>query len=283
MKQKTLQFSSGREWAGHAILEVGVVYRESTVTSACSTSPMKLLTPRARGSSVWAYTSSFGGGLVAGDQTRLDVSIGAGARCFIGTQASTKVYRNPGQLPSGHATYATVEEDALLVFAPDPIQAYSGSFYTQQQEFHLTAGASLVLLDWFSSGRNARGERWEFAQFSSRNDIFVDGHRVFVDSIFLDSLQNSPSAQHQCGRYNCFATLLMLGPAVQTAVRGMLEANSARPIDSQTEPLNTASPLEGGAVLRVAGETAEAVQLELLRHLRPLAGLLGDDPWSRKS
>ena len=283
MRQKFVSLSPGRGCAGHAILEVGVVYRESTVTSACATSPMKLLTPRARGSSVWAYTSSFGGGLVAGDQTRLDVSIGAGARCFIGTQASTKVYRNPGQLPCGHATYATVEEDALLVFAPEPVQAFSGSFYTQQQEFHLTAGAGLVLLDWFCSGRTARGERWEFTQFTSRNDVFVDGARVFVDSIFLDTLQASPAAQHQCGRFNCFATLLMLGTSVQTTARAMLDAAGTRPVESQASLVHNASPLEGGAVLRLAGETAESVHLELLRYLQSLSGLLGDDPWIRKS
>ena len=283
MRQKTLNWSASQDWAGHAVLEVGVVYRESTVTSACATSPMKLLTPRARGSSVWAYTSSFGGGLVAGDQTRLDVAIGAGARCFIGTQASTKVYRNPGQLPCGHATFATVEEDALLVFAPDPIQAFRGSFYNQHQEFHLATGANLVLLDWFCSGRTARGERWEFAQFSSRNDIFVDGARVFVDSLVLDALQHSPAAQHQCGRFNCFATLLILGPGVQTAAADMRESVRARPVESQAALVTSTSPVEGGAVLRAAGESAEAVHLELQRHLRPLCELLGDDPWARRS
>src|SRR3954469_674088 len=105
--------------AGHASLEVELVYRESTITSAYATSPMKLLTPRSRGESVWAYTSSFGGGLVAGDQTQLDLQIGKDSRCFVGTQASTKIYRNPTSLPSGHVTRATLEENSLLVFLPD--------------------------------------------------------------------------------------------------------------------------------------------------------------------
>ncbi len=60
--------------AGRAALEVAMVSGESTVTSAFASSPMKLLAPRSRGKSVWACTSSFGGGLVAGDQTRLDIS-----------------------------------------------------------------------------------------------------------------------------------------------------------------------------------------------------------------
>ena len=61
---------------GRATLEVEMVFGESTVVSSFATNPMKLLTPRSRGKSVWAYTSSFGGGLVAGDQTKLEMKFG---------------------------------------------------------------------------------------------------------------------------------------------------------------------------------------------------------------
>lgn len=158
--------------AGCAALDVELVCGESAATSIFATSPLKLLTPRSRGQSVWAYASSFGGGLVAGDQTRLDLHIGPGARCFMGTQASTKIYRNPAQLPSGHVTHARLEENSLLVFAPDPVQAFAGSVYTQRQEFHLASGAGLALVDWFTSGRAARGERWAFSKFQSRNEVW---------------------------------------------------------------------------------------------------------------
>ena len=76
---------------GSASLKVEMVFGESTVTSAFATSPMKLLSPHSRGRSVWAYTSSFGGGLVAGDETRLDLKLGANTRCFLGTQACSDV------------------------------------------------------------------------------------------------------------------------------------------------------------------------------------------------
>ena len=65
--------------AGRATLEVATVFGVSTVTSAFASNPMKMLTPVSRGASVWAYTSSFGGGLVAGDQTQLQITVGPGA------------------------------------------------------------------------------------------------------------------------------------------------------------------------------------------------------------
>ncbi len=99
---------STRAGAGH--LEVKLVSGHSTVTSVFARSPLRLLTPRPRGPSVWAYLSNFGGGLVAGDETQLAVDIGEHARCFITTQASTKVYRNPGGRPCGHVLEASLVE-----------------------------------------------------------------------------------------------------------------------------------------------------------------------------
>src|SRR5689334_24566336 len=107
---------------GQARLQVEVVAGKSTVTSAYASSPLKLLTRRARAESVWADTSNFGGGLLAGDQTTLQVRMGAGARCFFSTQATTKVYANPAGRPSTHRTHAVLEPGALLVFAPDRVQ-----------------------------------------------------------------------------------------------------------------------------------------------------------------
>ena len=267
---------------GEAVLKVESVFAESAVTSAFARSPLKLLMPRARGRSVWACTSSFGGGLVAGDQTRLDLQIGKAARCFLGTQASTKIYRNPDQRPCGHVTHATLAENSLLVFAPDPAQAFAGSSYAQRQEFHLAAGASLVLLDWFTSGRAARGERWQFSQFKSRNEVFVAGERIFLDSILLDSADGSLTSPVRTGRFNCFATLLLIGEPLHVAAGQLLENISAMPVERKGSLVASASPVRGGAVLRMSGESVEVVAREIHRHLAFLTDLLGDDPWSRK-
>jgi urease accessory protein len=269
--------------AGRASLEVQLVSGESAVTSSYATTPLKLLTPRSRGQSVWAYTSSFGGGLVAGDQTRLDLRIGSGARCFLGTQASTKIYRNPAALPSGHETRVALEAGSLLVFAPDPVQAFAGSIYAQRQEFQLATDASLVLLDWFTSGRVARGERWEFNRFQSRNDIFVNDLRVFLDSLLLTPDDGGVlTAPHRMGRFNCLATLLLIGPAVRDFASRLLDQISKEPVTRRATLVASASPVAGGAVLRIAGEDVESVGQELHRQLACLRDLLGDDPWARK-
>lgn len=268
--------------AGCARLEVQRVFGESTVVSANAASPLKLLTPCARGKSVWAYASNFGGGLVAGDETRLDVRIGPSARCFVGTQASTKIYRNPARLPCSHVTQATLENEALLVFAPDAVQPFAGSTYRQRQEFHLAEGAGLVLLDWFTSGRAARGERWAFNHFQSRNDVFIRGERVFVDSILLNAQSGDLASSHRTGRFNCFAMLLLVGAPLCEAAGNLLKEISNRPVERAAPLMCSASAIREGVVLRLAGEEIESVSHELKRHLVFTTELLGDNPWSRK-
>jgi urease accessory protein len=267
---------------GHAHLTVQTVSGQSTVTSTESASPIKILVPKSRGASVWACASSFGGGLVAGDQTRIDLSIGSESRCFLGTQASTKIYRNPSRLPCSHKTFARLESNSLLVFAPDPVQAFADSAYSQRQEFQLAAGAGLVLVDWFSSGRAARGERWAFNNFQSRNDVFISGERIFMDSILLNSADGSLASSHRTGRFNCFAMLLLVGEPLQTAAANLMAEISARPVERGANLICSASPVRNGAILRVAGESVEQVGHELHHQLKFASALLGDDPWARK-
>jgi urease accessory protein len=271
-----------RAGCGCASLEVELVCGKSTVTSSYASSPLKLLTPQARGQSVWAFTSSFGGGLVAGDETSLNLRLGANTRCFIGTQASTKIYRNPSLRPCGHITDATLAADSLLVFAPDPVQAFAQSSYTQRQEFRLAESANIVLLDWFSSGRLARGERWEFKDFRTRNEVWVADRMVFLDSLVLDPEDGPFVSQHRTGRFNCFAVLLVLGPMLRGLAKSLLADISERHVNRQSPLLMSASPVGEGALLRVAGTDVESVGRQLKRLLGALAEPLGDDPWARK-
>jgi urease accessory protein len=212
----------------------------------------------------------------------LELRIAKDARCFLGTQASTKIYRNPRALACGHVTQATVEENALLVFAPDPVQPFASSSYTQRQTFQLGADAGLVLVDWFTSGRAARGERWAFNHFQSRNDVFLSGERIFMDSVLLDSTPEPITSAHRTGRFNCFALLLLVGEPLQTAAANLLAEISTHPVERGANLICSASPVHNGAVLRVAGESVEQVGHELHHHLKFVSALLGDDPWARK-
>jgi urease accessory protein len=267
---------------GFGHLEVQMVSGMSAATSVCASSPLKILVPRPRGESVWAYLSSFGGGMVAGDETKLTVKLGAGTRCFLSTQASTKVYRNPKNRPCGHELRADLAEDSLLVLAPDAVQAFADSDYVQCQEFHLARGSGVVLVDWLGSGRAACGERWAFNRFQSRNEIFLEGERIFLDALSLDAEPGPLGGAHRMGRMNCIATIVILGEVLNTVAAQVLERIASRPIERRASLLCSASAIKGGVVLRLAGEAVEQVRREIHQQLDFLRDVLHDDPWARK-
>jgi len=268
--------------AGDAALAVSMVHGLSAATTAWARSPLKLLTPRSRGETVWAYTSSFGGGMVAGDRTRLEVTVDAGARCFLSTQASTKVYRNPAQLPCSHELVARVGEDALLIVAPDPVQCFAESSYEQRQQFQFSSSANLVLIDWMSGGRTARGERWSFQRYSSRNVIERDGKKLLVDSLLLDAADGALDSRFRGGRFNCFGTVAIVGPRFQMFAKEILDWSAGQPVTPRADFVFAASPLREGALFRCAGVGVEQVGRAIHERLGFVRQLLEDDPWSRK-
>jgi urease accessory protein len=265
---------------GSAELHVGWVCGQSAVLRSRARSPVCLLTPQARGASVWAFTSSLGGGLVAGDEVTLSVAIDEGARCFLGTQSSTKIYRNPRQRPCSQSLQGSVASKALLVLAPDPVQCFADASYEQRQKFELAHDANLILLDWLSAGRLARGERWAFRSYSSRNEIARDAKSVFIDALHLDGAASEN--KFQTGRFNCLATLVMTGPLLTEFAQESMNRVMEIEVRAGTSLVCAASPIRGGAVLRFAGDGVAEVGAAIHSHLGIVRALLADDPWLRK-
>jgi urease accessory protein len=273
---------TGATRRGQAALTVRRVAGKSAVVSAFARDPLKLLTPVSRADAVWACLSSFGGGMVAGDETLLDLSIEDGASAYVGTQASTKVYRNPARRACGHRTQARLGENSLLVLAPDVVQAFADSAYRQVQAFDLAPTASLVLVDWLNSGRSECGEHWAFRRFESRNTIRVAGRRRLVDALVLDADSGTLAGPGRLGSWRCLATVALIGPILSEDVSRIDAEIRAMPVDRSAAVTLSASRIPDGMVIRLAGREVEPVRMAWQRLLTPLASRLGDCPWSRK-
>ncbi|MDB5331858.1 MAG: ureD [Phycisphaerales bacterium] len=267
---------------GHGELEFTRVNGRTAVTRAMASSPLRLLTPRGHGMSARVFTSTFGGGLVAGDTIALTVRAGAGTACILGTQASTKVYRSPAGIPSSQRILLIAEEGATCVVAPDPVTCFAGAVYEQRQSIQLHAGASLLMIDWLTSGRRARGERWAFDRYQTCTDIAVGGRVIFRDALRLDAADGAVGAEHRMGRCDCMGLAILIGPRMERPAANLLEWVQSRPVTPGENLIFSASPLPGGAVLRAAGPTTEAVGRWFRERLSFASELLGDDPWARK-
>jgi urease accessory protein len=251
----------------------------TVLTRAFAVSPAKLIVTRGRGPTCWVYAATLGGGFVGGDEIRLRADVTAGARALLTTQASTKVYRS--LRPSRQSLRAHVDVGALLAVVPDPIVCFADAHFTQTQRYDLHPEASLVMVDWMTSGRHASGERWAFTRYENRFDIRRGGRRIFFDALVLEP--NIDAVAERMGRIDVLATAVVTGPLVAAAAADLVRRLSQAPIAAGADLIASAAPLrDGGALLRMAGSSVEQVAHALRAHLAFLSPLAGDDLWSRK-
>jgi urease accessory protein len=268
---------------------------KTVVATAFAASPLRLLTPGNHGDAAWVFLSSLGGGLVDGDRVDIDVDVGEGASALLGTQASTKVYRSPaGGSGSSQRLVARVAAGAVLTVVPDPVVCFADARYEQVIDIALAPSASLWLVDGYSCGRSARGERWAFSRYASRTTIVraipdvggaggereVHGAPSIVDATRLDPLHGPLAAR--MGRFDVVLSLLVVGPRFAGAREAML-ASSFSSASSSDAVLVSASPIgEDACILRVAAERFESASRVLRSSFALLARVLGDDPSARK-
>lgn len=249
------------------------------VTRAYATSPLRWLTPANHGHAAWVYTSSHGGGLVNGDAVEMDIEVGDGATALVSTQASTKVYPSPDGVRAD--LRASVGAGALLAVVPDPVVCFAGARYRQLIEVDLAEGATLVLLDWMTSGRRAFGERWAFDEYTAAVRVRRGDRWLVFDAMSLRA--DDGNLAERLGRYDVCGTVVVVGPSLGGHAARIVETAQGQRVARHPEMLTAASTVDAaGCVARVLGTSLEGVTRTVREWLSFLPATLGDDPWCRK-
>jgi urease accessory protein len=308
--EKTDNSQTGRH--GSARLVLRSIDGPTRIVEARAHSPLRILSPRNPGSGAWVYTSTFGGGLLGGDQITLTVDAGPDTLTYLGTQSATKVFRPKSAATTRQTLEARVDENALLLLLPDPTACFAGARFHQSQRVDLGKTGSVILLDWTTSGRHAVGERWAAEECLSRNEIWRDstsakcnledtshfsGHpwatsqpitgKTFSNClsacIVRDAIRLPPiPGSVGMGYFNCFATLIMQGPRVAADAARLLDLLKSAPVKPGNATPFGISPVGDGLILRAAGPNAESVARAIFPLLDFLKPVLGEAPWTRK-
>lgn len=69
------------------------------------------------------------------------------------TVGSTKVFKSVNDKDSIQEIHGKLSENSLFISIPDPTSCYENSCFKQFQSYELARNASLILVDWFTSGR----------------------------------------------------------------------------------------------------------------------------------
>jgi urease accessory protein len=218
-------------------------------------------------------------------------------------QGSTKVFKfRPGQHaasadPNGSPQVTTQRMDftvspaAALFLLPDAVTCFRSASYNQIQTFHLARDASLVVLDWVTSGRKTRGEDWVFSRYYSVNEILVDGKRVAKDVMLLENEDTTPTGlpartlANKLDPYSCYATVMLYGPRVQGMMSGLADEYGRISVLKMGQPAGLLWSLsafgDSGAVVRVAGTETETVRRWLGQRLRGFEAVVGTDVYRK--
>jgi urease accessory protein len=283
--------SNPSEWS---TLEVASVRGKTQLVRCHNVQPLKLLQPASPTSACHVVLSSYGGGMVAGDAIRLRIAAGADTRLFVSTQANTKIFRSiDGTVAEQHTT-GVVGDHALAVVFPDPVVLQAESRYRQQQHWHLAPSATLLVIDWFHSGRMDQGERFAFTSLHSELRVTVDGRLTLLDRFAFAPDEHIATSPANFAGYQTFFSAFLVGPPADPRFQqlaAMLERQkmpgSTGPhfnINSQDWVVSVAQARGNVWVLRAAAHSRLDLQPLCEAILAALAGedLLGYNPLARK-
>lgn len=242
-----------------------------------ASSPLRFVRPTFPGSKSGAVCLvTFGGGLVDGDAIDVDLRVERGATLVVFTQATTKAFRGS----SRQSVRAIVE--GTLVLLPDPVACFAGARYRQRVDITLEGDGSAIVLDGFTSGRAAFGERWAFEAVDIATTVRRDGRVVVRDALTLD--RRDTSIATRLDRFEALATVLAIGPRVAPVVASIL-APSLVAADRVAAPsVLSVRPGHAGpaAIVRIAA-TSPARALEEARvRLRNLSDIDVVDPFASR-
>ncbi|KAI0216875.1 Urease accessory protein D [Lamellibrachia satsuma] len=268
--------------------------KKCVATTLEYTYPLKLMIPALASSSncQWLYPITFGGGLVEGDDITLEVEAGPDCSVLVTTQSSTKVFHCLEEKTTMQHFVFHLSRKSLVAVLPDPIVCFKHARYEQTQHVNMAANSNLLLLDWLTAGRMARGELWEFTSYASVNNVTVDGETVFRDAL---RLADSPflSMKTAVADFQVIGMFLVLGPLLEkyshTLVKSLGTSKSYNSKCERTQLVGV-SPLEfhisdtllKGCVVRLAAQTTSQAFHKLHEILEPLFPTLGGNPFENK-
>jgi urease accessory protein len=199
------------------------------------------------------------GGIVGGDDLKLDVDVAAGAHALVTTPAATKAYRTAGPA-AALENRLRVAAGGALEWLPQETILYDGCDVALSTRVDLAPGAAFVGMDLVCFGLPARDEPFVRGRCKQSFELWRDGAPLSVERGRFDGGGAVPSAAWGLGGAPVMATLLAV-PAVAADVAPLVAALrvSADALPAEAGDLGSVTTLAAGAVVacRYVGPSVE--------------------------
>jgi urease accessory protein len=229
----------------------------------------RLLFPAiAKGATLEAVIVNTAGGLTGGDRFASHVTVDAGSRAVVTTQACERLYR----AVDGAAQVDTrldIGAGADLAWLPQETILFNRSALTRSLRVEMAGDARFLALEAVLLGRRASGEVMTEMTFRDSWRIIRDGRLVFAEETALGpDPADALAARATLNGASAFATILFAAPDAEARV----EALRGLPTIEACE--TGISGFDGLCVARLIAQDGAALRSRLL----PMLTVLGCDP-----
>lgn len=167
-------------------------------------------------------------GVFGGDSLRQTITVDCGARVRLTSQSAMQVHAAPDRSAATIASSYRVESGGCLHCEWDPVIPFPGAALDQRIHLDLASGSTLFWSDAVMGGREARGERWQFACLSHELSLARAGRLAYVERCHIRPSDTRPGRVWVADDASYFGTVLVAGPAVdRTAAQGLHERCAA--------------------------------------------------------
>jgi urease accessory protein len=191
------------------------------------------------------------GGVVGGDQLRIDIGVDTGAHALVTTPAAGKLYRSAGRL-AVLEQHLSVAADAALEWLPQETIVFDGAHAMVSTQVDLDAGANFIGWEIVCLGRPASEEVLTHGNLRQRFEIRREAMPVWVEASRYTGGDAALGARWGLRGHSVSGTLVCttVMPGLVTQVR---EAWAALSCDA----LVSATQLDQVLVCRYLGDDAE--------------------------
>lgn len=196
-----------------------------------------------------AYLVHPPGGVVGGDELRLEVEVQQGAHVLLTTPAATRFYRSDNRL--AHQVQTLTLRQATLEWLPQETIFYRGAHVANETRIELDRNSQFIGWEIPCLGLPARSEAFERGQLRLNLELWCEGAPLVIDRMRLDGEGDARLARWGLNGSEAVGTLLAFpadraalelarsvsAPAVESAVTLVDGVLICRAVAAQAEPI----------------------------------------------
>jgi urease accessory protein len=153
-----------------------------------------------------AYIVHPPGGVVGGDQLRLQVDVEEGAHALLTTPAAAKFYRSDGKVAQQAQTITVAR--GIVEWLPQETIFYRNAIVRSETRVHLSPGAKFIGWEIPCLGLPARNEPFDAGDLRLHLELWLDNVPLLIDRLRVLGTSEARTAQWGLAGHEAIGTLL---------------------------------------------------------------------------